>query len=463
MPKDFRDFLSILEESGELKRVSAEVNPKHELGAVCALVNSKKESPAIVFENVSGSKIPVVSQLLASNRRIALSLGVREEEVFEKMVERSQKRIATKSVSKDKAPCQEVVLTGEEVDLRKLPICTNNPGDGGPYITAGHVFLKDPEIGQNLSIYRMMYYSKNEVFIRLTPGHDGYDFFKNAERRDDKRLEVAVAIGVDPAIYIASQFEPALGVYELEMAGGLKQEPIDVVRCESVDLEVPSRSEIILEGELTIPPKTDAEGPIGEFCGYTTDRVPGERIMRIKAMTHRMSPLYHNIWLGRPPHEHLYVDALSFGVQAYNELHPVYGAIKRAYAPPWGVSLALVIQIDEHLKRPGVVGNILGASLATRSGKWKYVVAVDDDINIYDPNEVLWAITTRFQPHRDSFVIPWGSTSRLEPSSDPEGVTSKLFIDATKKKDFRGTVAEPTEELRSRVKSRWKEFSSLDK
>jgi 4-hydroxy-3-polyprenylbenzoate decarboxylase len=223
-------------------------------------------------------------------------------------------------------------------------------------------------------------------------------------------------------------------------------------------LEVPALAEIVLEGELTIPPKTGNEGPFGEFCGYTTQQVPNERIMTIKAMTHRKDPVYHNIWLGKPPHEHLYVDALTYAVAAYLELKPAYPVLKKAYAPPWGVSIVLILQVENRLKRAGIVDNILAASLYTRSGKWKHVIVVDEDINIEDPNEVLWALTTRFQPATDMYVIPRGITSTLEPSATAEGVTSKLMLDLTIKQNFRGEVAEPVDTMRRAVLQRWKEY-----
>jgi UbiD family decarboxylase len=453
---DLRAFLAKLEAEGDLKRVHAEVDAKHELGAICKLSNEKPNSPALLFENVRGSNIPVVGQLLASDKRVAMALGLSQENVFEETVERANHPLPPRLVAR--GACQEIVFEGGDVDLTKLPICTNNPRDGGPYITAGHVIIKDAEYGKNLSIYRMMLVSRNEVTLRFTPGHDGYDFIKNAEKRGQKKFEVAVAVGVPPCVYVASQFEPRIGVYELEIAGGLVGAPIDVVKCRTVDLEVPADAEIILEGELAIPAETGSEGPFGEFCGYTTATVPNERIMRIKAITHRRNPIYHNIWLGKPPHEHLYVDALTYAVAAYQELKPAYPAIKKAYAPPWGVSIVLVLQVEKRLKRPGLIDNILAASLYTRSGKWKHVIVVDEDINLYDPNEVLWALTTRFQPATDMYVIPRGITSTLEPSSTPEGVTSKLMADATMKKDFRGEVAEPTDEMRELVKTRWREY-----
>jgi UbiD family decarboxylase len=453
---DLHEFLKVLEEEHELAKIRVEVDPKHELGAICKIHNERPNSPALLFEKVKGHGIPVVGQLLATDRRVALALGLSQENVFDETVRRASKPLPTRLVSS--GPCQELVFEGSDVDITKLPLCTNNPLDGGSYITAGHVILKDPEYGKNLSIYRMMLVSKNEVTIRFTPGHDGHDFIKNAEKRGDKKFEVAVCIGVPPSVYVASQFEPRIGVYELEIAGGLAGEAIDVVKCRTVDLEVPALAEIVLEGELTIPAKTGNEGPFGEFCGYTTQRVPGERIMTVKAITQHRNPIYHNIWLGKPPHEHLYVDALTYAVAAYQELKPAYPALKKAYAPPWGVSIVLILQLEKRLMRQGIVDNILAASLYTRSGKWKHVFVVDEDINIEDPNEVLWALTTRFQPATDMYVIPRGITSTLEPSATAEGVTSKLMLDLTKKQNFRGEVAEPTDTMRQAVLQRWKEY-----
>ena len=453
---DLREFLKVLEEEHELQKIKVEVDPKHELGAICKIHNERPNSPALLFENVKGHTVPVVGQLLASDRRVALALGLSQENVFNQTVQRASNPIAPKLVSKGAS--QEIVFEGADVDLTKLPLCTNNPRDGGPYITAGHVIIKDPEYGMNLSIYRMMLVSKKEVTLRFTPGHDGYDFMKNAEKRGQKKFEVAVCIGVPPAVYVASQFEPRIGVYELDIAGGLVGEPVEVVKCRTIDLEVPAFAEFVLEGELTIPAKTGDEGPFGEFCGYTTAQVPNERIMTVKAVTHRKNPVYHNIWLGKPPHEHLYVDALTYAVAAYQKLKPAYPALKKAYAPPWGVSIVLLLQLEKRLMRQGIVDNILAASLYTRSGKWKHVFVLDEDIVLEDPNEVLWALTTRFQPATDMFIIPRGITSSLEPSATVDGLTSKLMLDLTIKKNFRGEVAEPTAATRESVLKRWKEY-----
>src|SRR4030095_11845310 len=162
-PMDLRQFLRVLESNGELCRVALPVDPKHELGAICKIHNERSNSPAILFENVKGSTIPVVGQLLASDRRVALACGLSEKNVFDETVRRASNPMPTRLV--EKGPCQEVVMEGSEVDITRLPLCTNNPRDGGPYITAGHVFIKDPEYGKNLSIYRMMLVSKNQVTI----------------------------------------------------------------------------------------------------------------------------------------------------------------------------------------------------------------------------------------------------------------------------------------------------------
>ncbi|HEU5464927.1 MAG TPA: UbiD family decarboxylase [Candidatus Binatia bacterium] len=453
---DLREFLKVLEEEHELQKIKVEIDPKHELGAICKIHNERPNSPALLFERVKGHKIPVVGQLLATDKRVALALNLPREHVFDETVRRAAKPLPPRRIPQ--GPCQEIIFEGADVDLGNLPICTNNPNDGGQYITAGHVIIKDPEYGNNLAIYRMMVVSKNEVTIRFTPGHDGHDFMRAAEKRKQEKFEVAVCIGVPPAVYVASQFEPRAGVYELEIAGGLGGEPVEVVKCRTIDLEVPALAEIVLEGELTIPAKTGDEGPIGEFCGYTTAQVPNERIMKIKAVTHRRNPIYHNIWLGKPPHEHLYVDALTYAVAAYQELKPAYPALKKAYAPPWGVSIVLILQLEKRLMRRGIVNNILASSLYTRSGKWKHVIVVDEDINMEDPNEVLWALTTRFQPATDMFVIPRSITSSLEPSAAADGLTSKLMLDLTVKENFRGEVAEPTDTMRQQVLRRWAEY-----
>lgn len=453
--EDLRDFLERLEDEAELRRVEAEVDRKHEIGAICRVLNERK-GPAVLFENVKGTDVPVVAQLLASQKRVAMALDSTVGTVFGECVRRLKTRVPPRVVGS--GPCQEVVQEGDEVNIDRFPLCTNNPDDGAPYVTAGNVIVRDPEFGSNLAMYRMMYHSKDHIFMRLSPGHHGYEFYKNAEKRGEKKMDFAVAIGVDPSIYVASQFVPSIGWYEMDIAGSLRGSPVDVVKCRTVDLEVPASSEIVIEGELGIPPATGDEGPFGEFCGYTTGMIKGERLMKITAITHREDPIYHNIWLGRPIHEHLYINAISYAISAYNDLREKYPAVKACYAPPSCVAQTLVIQVEERLKRPGLINNMMAAALNTRGGLWKHVIAVDEDINIYDMEDVEWAMTTRFQADRDVFIIPRCYTSRLDPSTTPDGITAKMFIDATRKQGVRGAVAEPRPEMLAYVRSRWNEY-----
>lgn len=456
MPFDsLADFLERLEQAGELQRVAAEVDPAWEIGTICRKLNVV-EGPAVLFEHVKGSKIPVVGQLLATNRRLAMALETTEENLYEEAMRRSGNMVPWRLV--ERAPCQEVVRQGDEVDLDELPIVTNNPDDGGRYFTAGHVILKDPELGYNLAIYRMMVRSKNEAFIRFIPNHHGWGFLKKAEERGRSVLPVAVAFGVDPAICIASQFEPKLGANEMEIAGGLRNRPVDMVRCRTIDCEVPAHACIVLECEMRIPPPTGTEGPFGEFLGYTTGTVENERYLRVRAITHRRDPIYQNIWLGRPPHEHLWINAISYGIQAYHDLKVRFPPVKAAYAPPSGLSIKLVVQVDSKTAYPGMVKNLLAATMWTRGSLWKEVVVVDDDIDIFDAEEVEWAVLTRVQATRDIFILPAGRGTRLDPSSDADGLTDKVFIDATRKKGFKGSVAEPTREMMKKVEARWKDY-----
>lgn len=393
MPFDsLASFLARLDDEGELQRVTPEVDPAGEIGAICRKLNLLK-GPAVLFENVKGSRIPVASQLLASNRRIAIALETTEQDLYAETMRRAGNLIRPEIVSR--APCQQIVSTGDAVNLDELPIVTNNPDDGGRYLTAGHVILKDPELGYNLAIYRMMVRSRNELYLRFIPNHHGWAFLKKAEARGSPVLQVAVAIGVDPAIYLASQFEPMLGANEMDIAGGLRRKPVEMVRCQTIDCEVPAHASIVLECEMRIPPPTGTEGPFGEFLGYTTTTVENESYITVKAITRREDAIYHNIWLGRPPHEHLWINGLSYGIQAYHELKVRFPPVKAAYAPPSGLSIKLVVQVDSKTTYPGMVKNLLAASMWTRGSLWKEVVVVDDDINLFDPEEVEWARTSR--------------------------------------------------------------------
>jgi len=454
---DMREFLARLQEEGELGTVRKEVDPKYELGALCKTAHERGRK-ALLFERVRGCSMPVVTELLATFKRIALALETDEGDLFSEVVERTKQSVTPTVVSD--GPCKEVILKGKDVDLRKVPWITWNKTETAPYITAGLVIVKDPEYGRNVGVYRMMYASPNKTFLRLSPGHHGYEYYKRAELRGEKKLEVAVALGTDPTVFLASQFVPGIDVDEFTIAGALRKKPVELVRCETVDIEVPATAEIVLEGSMSIPPDIGEEGPYGEFCGYSVGTVSKERLWNIQCLTMRKDSLYHGFYLCKGINEEGVIKSITTSVQIYNELKPGHPAIKRVYCSEAGIGIFhCYIQIDERLKRPGMVNNILASSVGVKGSRVKHVFVFDDDIDITSPEEVEWAIATRVQADKDIFIIPNSFGLRLDPSATADGVTAKMFVDATKSKDFRSEgLALPPSDVWERVKKDWDSY-----
>ena len=454
---DLREYLKKLEELGELTKIRKEVDPRYELGAVCKTAHEKGRK-ALLFEHVRGASMPVVTELFTTLGRIAIALETEETDLFQECVNRTKTSIEPMIVGA--GSCKDIVLKGKEVDLGKLPWITWNRTETAPYLTAGLVIVKDPEYGRNLGVYRMMFANRNQTFMRFRPGHHGHDFYRRAELRGEKKLEVAVAIGADPAIFLASQFVAGIGVDEFGIAGALRGAPVELVKCETVDLEVPATAEIVLEGYISIPPEIGDEGPYGEFCGYSVGTVVRERLWTIDCITMRRNPLYHGFYLCKGMNEEGVIKSITTSVQIYNQLKPSHPAIKRVYCTPAGVgSFHCLIQIDERQKRPGMVNNILASTAGVKAGGVKHVFVFDDDIDITNAEEVEWAFATRVQADKDIFVIPNCAGIRLDPSADAEGVTAKLFVDATKSKGFRSEgLALPPDDVLDSVRKNWTRY-----
>jgi len=454
---DLREYLAKLEQLGELAKIRREVDPKYELGAVCKAGHARGRK-ALYFERVRGASMPVVTELLTTLKRLAISLETDETDLFLECVERTKKLIPPKIVRD--GPCKEIILKGDDVDLDCLPWITWNKTEVAPYLTAGLVIVKDPEFGQNLGVYRMMYASRNQTFLRFRPGHHGYEFYRRAELRGEKKLEVAVAIGTDPAVFLGSQFVAGIGVDEFAIAGALRGAPVELVRCETVDLEVPATAEIVLEGYVSIPPEIGDEGPYGEFCGYSVGTVVRERLWTIQCITMRKNPVYHGFYLCKGTNEEGVIKSLTTSVQIYRELKPSHPAIQRVYCTPAGVgSFHCLIQISEKAKRSGMVNNILASTAGVKAGGVKHVFVFDDDVDITNAEEVEWAFATRVQADKDIFIIPNCAGIRLDPSANAEGVTAKLFVDATNSKDFRAeALALPPDEVLQQVQANWESY-----
>lgn len=454
---DLREFVDELDKQGELGRVRKEVDPKFELGALCKTAHDRGRK-ALYFEKVGGSSMPVVTELLATFKRIAIALETDEVDLFTEVVERTKQSIAPTIVGG--GPCKEMVLKGKDVDLTKLPWITWNKTEQAPYMTAGLVIVKDPDYGRNLGVYRMMYAGRNQTFMRFSPGHHGYEYYKNAEFKGEKKLEVAVVLGTDPSIFLASQFSPGIDIDEFTIAGALRKKPVELVRCETVDIEVPATAEIVLEGYVSIPPEIGDEGPYGEFCGYSVGRMVRERLWTIQCTTMRKNPLYHGFYLCKGINEEGVLKSVTSSAQMYNELKPGHPAIKRVYCSEAGIGIFhCYIQIDERQKRPGMINNILASAVGVRGSRVKHVFVFDDDIDITSPEEVEWAIATRVQADKDIFIIPNSFGLRLDPSATADGVTAKMFVDATKSKDFRSEgLALPPEEIWQQVRKNWDSY-----
>jgi len=454
---DLREFVNKLDEAGELARVRKEVDPKYEVGAICKTIHDKGRQ-ALFFEKVRGCSMPVATELLGTFKRIAIAIDANETDLFTEVMERTKRSVEPTIVSD--GPCKEIILKGNDVDLDRLPWITWNKTEKAPYITAGLVIVKDPEYGRNLGVYRMMYANRKQTFLRLSPGHHGYEYYKQAEFRGAKKLDVAVVIGSDPSIFLASQFVPGIDVDEFTIAGALRQKPVELVRCETVDIEVPATAEIVLEGQVSIPAEIGDEGPYGEFCGYSVGTVIRERMWTIQCMTMRRNPLYHGFYLCKGINEEGVIKSVTASVQVYNELKPGHPAIKKVYCTEASIGIFhCYIQIDERLKRPGMVNNILAATVGVKGSRMKHIFVFDDDIDIMSPEEVEWAIATRVQADKDIFIIPNSFGLRLDPSATAEGVTAKLFVDATKSKDFRSEgLALPPDDVWQKVKANWDSY-----
>ena len=242
---DLRQYLQKLDADGDLARIHKEVDPNYEVGAICKTAHEKGRK-ALYFERVRGSSMPVVTELLSTTKRIATALDTDEKSLFAQVIDRTKKLVDPVIVQN--GPCKEIILKGSDVDLSKLPWITWNKTEKAPYLTAGLVIVKDPEYGRNLGVYRMMFAGKNQTFLRFSPGHHAYEYYRRAEFRGEKKLEIAVAIGTDPVIFLASQFVPGIDIDEFAIVGALRGQPVELVRCETVDLEVPATAEIVLEG-----------------------------------------------------------------------------------------------------------------------------------------------------------------------------------------------------------------------
>ncbi|MFA7098151.1 MAG: 4-hydroxy-3-polyprenylbenzoate decarboxylase [Gammaproteobacteria bacterium] len=485
--RDLRDFIGKLEQQGELKRIRVEVDPYLEMTEISDRV-LRAGGPALLFENPKGHDVPVLTNLFGTPRRVAL--GMSEESVealrevgkllaFLKEPEppkgfmdawdklplfKQVLHMAPKVVSNP--PCQEVILEGDEVDLSKLPIQTCWPGDAGPLITWGLTVTRGPhKERQNLGIYRQQVIGRNKVIMRWLHHRGGaLDFREFQQQHPGKPFPVAVAIGADPATLLAAVTPVPDTLSEYAFAGLLRRGKTEVAKCIGSDLQVPAGAEIILEGHIH-PNEYADEGPFGDHTGYynEVERFP---VFTIERITHRRNPIYHSTYTGRPPDE-----PAVLGV-ALNEvfvpiLQKQFPEIVDFYLPPEGCSYRLAVvsmkkQYPGHAKRV-----MLGVWSFLRQFMYtKFVIVTDDDVNVRDWKDVIWAMTTRMDPARDTVLIENTPIDYLDFASPVSGLGSKIGFDATNK--WRGETTREwgrpirmRDDVKRRVDTIWDELGII--
>ena len=486
--KDLRDFISQLEKAGQLKRITAEIDPNLEMTEICDRT-LRRHGPALLFESPKGHDIPVLGNLFGTPERVAMGMGeesvsalrdvgkllaaLKEPEppsgikdAWGKLpILKQALNMAPKVVTR--AVCQQNVIEADEVDLSKLPIQTCWPGDAAPLITWALVVTKGPlKSRQNLGIYRQQVIGRNKVIMRWLSHRGGaLDFRDWQQTNPGERFPVAVVLGSDPATILGAVTPVPDSLSEYAFAGLLRGAKTELVKCIGNDLQVPANAEFILEGYIE-PDEMAEEGPFGDHTGYYNE-VDSFPVFTIERITHRDNPIYHSTYTGRPPDE-----PAVLGV-ALNEvfipiLQKQFPEIVDFYLPPEGCSYRMACvsirkQYPGHAKRV-----MLGIWSFLRQFMYtKFVIVTDDDIDIRNWKDVIWAMTTRMDPGRDSTIIENTPIDYLDFASPVSGLGSKIGFDATNKwpGETQREWGEPitmSKEVKQRIDEIWSSLDIID-
>jgi len=474
--KDLQEFIQVLESRGLLKRIKVEVDPVLEITEITDRI-SKRGGPALLFEKVKGSDFPVLINAFGSQERMKLALGVddisaigqrivelfdlpREMGFFDKLKALSQlKRLGDffpKTVKS--APCQEIIES--EPDLNKLPILKCWPDDGGKFITMPLVFTKDPVSGRrNVGMYRMQVYDSRTTGLHWHIHKDAAQHYRSYMERG-QRMEVAVAIGADPATIYAATAPLPKDVDEILFSGFLRQEPVEMVRCKTVDLEVPAQAEFVLEGYVA-PGELRPEGPFGDHTGYYSI-VEDYPVFHVTTITRKRNPVYHATVVGKPPMEDCFLGK----------------ATERIFLPLLRLQLPEVV--DMNLPIEGVFHNCAiisikkaypGHAKKVMHALWglgqmmytKLIVVVDDDVDVHDLSTVMWKVFNNIDAKRDVVIVE-GPVDVLDHASPFPRYGSKMGIDATRKWENEGhprkwpEEVRMTEEIKELVNGKWPSY-----
>ncbi len=452
--RDLRDFMAQLESRGELKRIGVEVDPRLEMTEICDRV-LKAQGPALLFEKPRGHSMPVLGNLFGTPQRVALGMGEESVDALRGIgvLLASLKEPAPPSGWKDAwdklpllkqvlnmqpkivadAPCQAEVWEGAAVDLARLPVQTCWPGDVAPLITWGLVVTRGPQKSrQNLGIYRQQVIGPGRVIMRWLASRGGaLDYRDHCLAHPREPFPVAVALGADPATMLGAVTPVPDSLSEYQFAGLLRGAKTEIVKCLSHGLHVPARAEIVLEGHI-LPGDTALEGPFGDHTGYYNEqeRFP---VLTLERITLRRDPIYHSTYTGKPPDEPA-VLGMALNEVFVPLLQKQFPEIVDFYLPPEGCSYRLAVvamrkQYPGHAKRVMFgVWSFLRQFLYT-----KFIIVTDDDVNVRDWKDVIWALTTRVDPARDTLIAEDTPIDYLDFASPVSGLGSKMGIDATNK------------------------------
>jgi len=431
--KDLRSYLTLVQEQApELwLRVEREVGLHYEMTALVKKLGARGRDPVVCFERVVGTERPVVCNLFASRKAIALGLECHVEEMNGTYLSRLKNPVAPQIVKE--GPVKEVVHRGDEVDLTSLPVPRHHGEDAGPYVSAGVCIVKNTE-GQsvNMGMYRFMVSGPNEGGMFINPIHHGGELLRQSEKRNEP-LEMAIVIGHHPALAIASQNNEPLGTDDYALAGGLLGEPLLLVPAETLSFPVPAMAEIVIEGVI-LPGVRKYEAPFGEYTmNYGMKRK--SPVFQVKAITYRRDYLFHDIIPSSREHLGLWI-VPSKEANLYKKIKAVFPTVKEVCLPLNGSGYHAYVSIEK--VRDGDGKNVLLTLLGSEY-MLKHAIVVDDDIDIHNDDEVLWAISTRVQADHDVFIVPRARSSVLDPSSygleslfSGEGMVTKMGIDATR-------------------------------
>ena len=439
-----RTFLRDLEKDSpeQVIRITKEVDHHFEVTAVLEKLEKEQQFPVVIFENVKGCDLPVVTNVHASAQRLFRSIGLKDGNVTEFLKEygkREEQEIDPVLVSE--GPVQDVVITGDDIDVRKLPLLTYHELDAGRYVTCGMSIMRDPDTGVlNAGIYRLMIHDRDSFGTQISETAHGHYIMKAHEKRNQP-APMAVVIGHHPAFYLGALSFTSLETDELKVVGGIMGEPLEMVKCKTLDLEVPAHAEMVLECEI-LPHERKLEAPFGEYPGtYGPQR--NNPVVKVKAITMRKDAMYQSSFVGHP--DNLLLSGIVRSTSILRTVKLASPKVKAVHMPASGRSRFICyISIDKVIE--GEPKNACMAAFAADTFL-KYVIVVDEDVNILNDTEVLHAIATRVRWDTDTFMATFCKGSPLDPASyDPAGgshVVTKVGIDATRKSNYPEEIKVP--------------------